>query len=282
MNVVIFGHVCIDHNISNRTEYTSAGSAAMFMEKVFRHLSGVSASIVSHYGSDFLPYLEGIQIYPQQPQGEQTLVYHNDTRTHPRIWKAFLRENSPLVKLDHDLAVRIGSADVIIFAPLLPNLRVSYIQTVLMSANEHALKIILPQGYLRDFDTQDTVVVREFKEAHAVLSLMDFAILSSDDYPNVEEVSVGWAGSTGVTVVVTNGQEGATVVSEQGQVVVPGKPIPEAMVVDSVGAGDIFAACFIHRYFHSRDIEDSIAFANRLAGNSLFFTPDNLEFAMHI
>ena len=45
MNVFIFGHICIDDNITENAKYRSAGSPLMFMSKIFNKLPNVECYI---------------------------------------------------------------------------------------------------------------------------------------------------------------------------------------------------------------------------------------------
>lgn len=77
MKILIFGHVCIDQNQSENSEYVYWGSPAMFMHKIFGEISNNSVAIATSYGQDYVEYLEGIDIHPPKPSQKNTLVYQN-------------------------------------------------------------------------------------------------------------------------------------------------------------------------------------------------------------
>lgn len=277
MNVLIFGHVCIDHNVSERTHYTSAGSPAMFMTKIFRTLNDVKSMIISHRGENFLPYLNNVDTYPKEPNHDHTLVYYNIATATGRTQKTLFRDNSPPVNIDESLELVISYADVIIFSPLLPNFSASYIKDIVKLSKEDTLKIMSPQGYFREFNRENTVIFREFKEADDILPLVDFVILSDEDYPDIERIAHEWAKISGITIIITKAERGAEVISKDKQIDIPTNAVSREAIVDSTGSGDIFSAGFAYKYFHTKDVIESVHFANCLAGECLFLTPDEIE-----
>lgn len=277
MKIVILGHACIDKNITEKSSYEAAGSPAMFMTRTFKQLSNTSVTIVSHYGKDFLKYLDGITIYPNKPNFDKTLEYNNiSLKQGGRIQKAFNRESSPPVELTDDLKNILRKADILFFTPLLPNFPPTYIAGVMNEARKDCLKILSPQGYFRNFNKENRVVFRKFKEAEKVIPYFNFLILSEEDYPDVEDIAKSWVRSNSTVLIITKAERGATFLSKEQKVDVPTKPVFEKDIVDSTGSGDIFSACFAYKYFEFKDIVESIKFAHKIAGHCLAFVPDEI------
>ena len=66
------------------------------------------------------------------------------------------------------------------------------------------------------------------------------------------------AQATGTLAVLTRGASGASVVGRDGVIHVPAAPV--AKVVDTTGAGDLFAAGFLYGYTNGRSLETSAHF----------------------
>lgn len=269
MNILIFGHVCIDENKSENSQYRYWGSPAMFMHKVFKKISDSSVSLVSNYGGDYVEYLSEVDIHPEKPTQKKTLVYQNVSKEGKRTQKALFREHSEQVILDEKLKEKIRNADCIVFAPILPNYDSVHIADILKHAKKTALKVLLPQGYFRNFDKEHNVIFRNFTEADEILSQFDLVTLSEDDYPRVEELSEKWAKKHKTNIVITRGKNSALAITQDGTFEIPTEEIPEDEIVDSVGSGDTFSAALIHQLQKTQDLKEAVAFAHKVAGESL-------------
>lgn len=277
MKILIFGHVCIDQNEAEKSKYTSWGSAAVFMEKVFKDLGVEDITIVSSYGRDYLKYLKNINIYPVEPNTATTMVYQNLVKNHKRRQRAFHRTSEP-VEISEELRVKICEADVIIVAPILANYSAEYVEKIFKYANKECLKVLLPQGYFRNFDEENYVIFRDFKEANSLLEHFNLVSLSEEDYPSIEILSEKWSKKFDVSVIVTKGENGALLITNDGKKEVTTVPVPQEEIVDSTGSGEIFSAALIYSYFQTRDLEKATRFANKIAGEALMSVPGNLTF----
>lgn len=79
----------------------------------------------------------------------------------------------------------------------------------------------------------------------------------------------------GKILVVKMGEKGAKIIKENKEIFMNGYKVKS---VDTVGAGDIFNAIFVHKYLETNDLETSLDFANYFAAISTtkfgFYTPD--------
>jgi len=276
MNITIIGHVCIDNNVSENAEYTAAGSPAIFMEKVYRKFSNVSVKIISPYGSDFLPYLQDVIIFPYKPTCRKTLIYKNNSLGNIRSQKAFNRKSAKPPIITIELKQIISQADVIFFASLTPNYSSRYVSNIIKLTKRNSLKILLPQGYFRSFDKKNNVIQRDFKEAETLISLFDFIIVSNQDHKDIDKFTQNWAKVT--NVIMTLGSKGSLYLNKNKSLLMPVEPVKEKDIVDSVGSGDIFSAAFGYQYFLTKDVKKSLTFANDIARQCLFFSANNLKF----
>jgi bifunctional ADP-heptose synthase (sugar kinase/adenylyltransferase) len=276
MNITILGHVCIDNNKSEGISYTAAGSPAMYIARISTKFPHVKTQIIAPYGSDFSQYIYSESIYPQQAQGDKTLLYENSSQGNLRTQKALNREYANPTPIDEGLISRIQNSDIIFFAPLIPSYGVEYVKTCLSYARKDALKILLPQGYYRDFTEEDEVIQREFIEADEIIPFFDFVIVSEQDHQDMLSITHKWAKD--IKVIMTMGDKGAMFLDKSHSCITSTKAVSHKDIVDSVGSGDIFSASFGYKYFLTKDILRSIEFANNIARQCLFYKPD----AIHI
>lgn len=277
MNIVIIGHVCIDKNVSEHSSYVAAGSPAMFMQKIYRQFPDCNVTVVASYGEDFLPYTQGTSLYPPRPNCTETLIYENITKPTGRVQKAHNRHCATPVAIDVELSRIVQDADLIFFAPLLPNLSPAYVAQIVQLKKEIAQIALLPQGYYRNFNEEDVVTVREFTEASEVLPLVDVVIVSEFDHPNMLREATSWSQTYNVISVVTLGEKGAVALQSGNSIQLPTKAVAEEEIVDSVGSGDIFSAGFAYQYQKTHSIEEAGQFANELARQCLFFTSEEIK-----
>jgi len=269
MNLVALGNVCIDKNKIEKSLYKSAGGPPKFMSLFFSKVKDASFGIIASYGADFLPYKKGLNLYPLRPNASNTLVYENIIKNRKRTQKChFYKEALPPV-IDKNITNIIRKSDVLFITPLIPHFPVEYIKKAVKIVGKNCLKMLLPQGYFRQFDANGNVLFREFKEAEVILPLVDIVILSDQDYPNIEKLALEWSNKYGTTFIITKAHKGATVINKNRRSIIKVKPIPAKQIFDSIGAGDVFAAAFGYYYFKNKDLLKSVKLANQAAREKL-------------
>ena len=130
MKIVIFGHVCIDHNALEGNSFISAGSPAMFMQRIFSQLPECTVTIIAPYGPDFSQYIGMSRFYPESPQPIQTMIYENTVTGGVRTQRCLHAESASPVPIDDTVKQLISSADCICIAPLAPNFPSEYIKHI--------------------------------------------------------------------------------------------------------------------------------------------------------
>ncbi|MEX1247243.1 MAG: PfkB family carbohydrate kinase [Anaerolineales bacterium] len=123
---------------------------------------------------------------------------------------------------------------------------------------------VTPQGWLREWDDAGHVRAANWEEGEHVLSRVDAAVLGLEDVKG-SAVQIERLAAACPTLVVTEGVAGATLYAQGTQHSIQA---PQANVVDPTGAGDIFAAAFFVRLYHSSDALEAARFATQLASCS--------------
>jgi sugar/nucleoside kinase (ribokinase family) len=273
--VVIVGHVCIDHNKTEHAHYTNWGSGTLYMGSYARSHLELVPTIATTYGVDFAPYRSAFHLLPEKPQAAQTLVYENIIKDGVRTQYAHHTEVALPPELTAELKQLLATADIVVLATLLPNYTIEYVRQLLESVKPDCLKVCCPQGYFRDIGADDKVSPRDFPEAVELLGLFDLTVLSELDHPRATELAQEWkrAGCAS-TIVLTQAERGANVLTTSDELQhIPTTPVAEADIVDSVGAGDVFAMALAYDYCASRDITTAVQAAHQAARQKLLTTP---------
>jgi len=141
---------------------------------------------------------------------------------------------------------------------------------------------ITPQGWLREWDQNGRVSLTEWPEAAFVLGRAGATVLSIEDVHN-EEVRIEEFATASRVLVVTEGASGGRVYWNGD---VRRFAAPKVEPLDEVGAGDIFATAFFHRFHLTHNPWEAARFAAQLASNSVtrsgmagIPTPDEIQSA---
>ncbi len=124
---------------------------------------------------------------------------------------------------------------------------------------------LTPQGWMRQWDEKGRVSFGDWYESAYVLQNADAVVMSIEDVAGNERVVDDMATHARV-LAVTEGKAGARLYWNGD---VRRFPPPTVDEVDSVGAGDIFAATFFARLRITRDPWEAVRCANQLASASV-------------
>ena len=128
-----------------------------------------------------------------------------------------------------------------------------------------ALLGLTPQGWLRGWDDEGRVSPREWSQMETSLNHASAAVLSVEDVQDDEEFIEEMSLASRV-LVLTEGDEGARLYWNRD---LRRFSAPVKKVVDTTGAGDIFAAAFFIRLHSTRDPWEAARFATCLASYSV-------------
>ncbi|MBT3337306.1 MAG: ribokinase [Anaerolineae bacterium] len=122
-----------------------------------------------------------------------------------------------------------------------------------------------PQGWLRGWDAEGNISPSKWSEMEASLNHTSAAVLSMEDVQGdealIEEMSLASR-----ILVVTEGSEGVRLYWNGD---LRRFRAPKMDVIDTTGAGDIFAAAFFIRLYNTRDPWEAARFATSLAAYSV-------------
>ena len=124
---------------------------------------------------------------------------------------------------------------------------------------------LTPQGWMRQWDAQDRVSSREWKDARPALEGAGAVVISRHDVHGNDELIEQMAHQTRV-LVVTEGPAGCVVYWHGDRRRFRPPPVHE---VDATGAGDVFATAFFIRLFKTRDPWEAARFATHLAAHTV-------------
>lgn len=269
---LVWGKLCIDRNSIDGVEQPVApGSPAYFVAHALEGF-GLKALVVSPRGEDYDDTWLGVDVYPPEPRGGQTLTYENN------YWEG-VRE---LVAKGVEVAVDVGAEEVpdelvdgvkvLVVAPLDPNLGVEEVEKIIAKAGKRVIRMCLPQGFFRRFGEEGKVYQGEWEEAEAMLRLFDYVVLSEEDGEDIDGLAEEWSQVGGkrnrARVVVTRAEKGCSLYEDGERINVGAYPVEK--VVDPVGAGDVFAAAMLYALANDESLGEACDFAN--AAGALWVT----------
>ncbi|HUG34998.1 MAG TPA: PfkB family carbohydrate kinase [Anaerolineales bacterium] len=128
-----------------------------------------------------------------------------------------------------------------------------------------ALLGVTPQGWMRQWDSDGRVFLREWNNADTILKHAGAVVISREDVNGDNELIEHFAHQTRM-LVVTEGAEGCVLHWHGDR---RRFRAPEVNEVDATGAGDIFAAAFFIRLYNTRDPWEAARFATLIASRSV-------------
>lgn len=274
-NILILGNLVIDHNITESGKIISPGGSAFFIAKLLENL-GEKTTVVSPYGRDFpREILKSTDFYPDLPTCPKTLIFRNEIQNNGGRKQFVENTGSGSFDLVGSLPSGLFNDKKIVFvAPLLRNLNASDLRKW-KKQSLNSLFVFLPQGFFREVNVNGFVMPSEWKDPEGLIKLFDIIVVSDKDWKEMESLAATWSKS-GRIVVVTREANGCWVYQNGSRSEFKAFKIDK--IVDSTGAGDIFAGAFSLAFLKTGDIKGSAAFANAAAGISLRFYKTDIQY----
>ena len=268
------GNITIDHNLLNQNEFVGPGGPPIFCAKILMNL-GIEVTILSPRGKDFpIQSLNGTTLYPPEPTGDSTLLFHNNYTQHGRDQSINLGDAWQMPDLGKLKETIPFDPDIIMITPILDNISADYLRKVKELFPENLLTLS-PQGFFRKIDDQGNVSIKDWEFADEILPIFDLVFLSEKDAMDADDKAISWS-KKGPVVVVTRAEKGCTVYNQGEMLNVQAFTVND--IIDATGAGDVFSAAFCYAYSKTKDSGESAVFANATAGMSLKYRSNELEF----
>ncbi|HEX9804298.1 MAG TPA: hypothetical protein VGA67_01325, partial [Candidatus Dojkabacteria bacterium] len=212
MKIAIFTNICIDENKTEKSEYRGIGSPGLFLQAILKKFPEVESKIFSSTGKDFEEFRGILDVYPEEPQYEKTLLNINHIVAKNRIRGSKNRDIAPPI-IDDYIKKYLNESDIVILAPLLPNFSKEYVAEIFKHTKDDVIAVTAPQGYYRNFDENDIQIFRKFEEYEDILPFFDYSIVALDDHPNIEKDVKNWVTKTKVNGIINMAEDGAKLVT---------------------------------------------------------------------
>jgi sugar/nucleoside kinase (ribokinase family) len=246
----------ITRDVSSSGQYSLGGTVAY--SSLMANTIGLRVGIVSSMSSDLnLSPLEETGILVARQHSDVTTVYENIYTADGRV--QYLRKRASSLRFD-SVPVQWLTAPIVHIGPLANDIDYSIIHKF-----PNAFIGITLQGWLRKWDHHGRILRTEFPKLTKVLSKVDAVVLS------MEDVDGDWdyierCATYAKVLVVTQADKGATIfIGEKKHQF----RAPNVVMIDSTGAGDIFASVFFVLYHYTSDARFATRLAVKVASDSI-------------
>jgi sugar/nucleoside kinase (ribokinase family) len=251
VDYLLIGHVTQDVTPGGMRLGGTASYASMTARSF-----GLRIGVVTACREDLsLPELEGIRLIRKSSASNST--FENIPTPQGRV--QYIRAQAESLTLD-DVPHAWRNAPIVHFGPI-----ATEIDPTMVECFPNSLRGTTPQGWLRQWDENGLVSFYDWKGISDILKHVNIAILSIEDVLGDEDIIQEYASAVPV-FVVTEGARGARIYwNNDVRFIRP--PLEDE--VDSVGAGDIFAASFFIRYNQTHDPWEAARVATQIAARSV-------------
>lgn len=270
MNALIIGNLTIDINITETGIYNGVGGSSFFCGKILSGL-GAKVEIASPRGEDFPDeMLKGMTLHPAKPVTKNTLTFKNIINNKSRRQIVLHAADAGTFKARD---IPDSNCDTVLVTPLIDNMDKAF-HLCVKDKFPRALRVLLPQGLFRKIGDNGQVTRKNWNDAKNISALYKIIVFSREDVQDADAFAQNL--SKGETIaVVTKDKDGCTVFVNGKKTDFPA--FKAKSIIDSTGAGDIFAAALAYDYFRYSDPYSSCKYANKIASQSLQFLPNELD-----
>lgn len=188
-----------------------------------------------------------------------------------KVRKVYLRSviGAPLTA--EELPDELQDFNCVILFPLFKELS----PDIFNKFSDSQLKFLDPTGFLRKTEEPNEeglypVLPSDWENLHEFTGKVDILKLSDEDIANIkfpegvnsDEEKTNYLHQQGFPLVVLTRAEKPTLVVGDGLTLTEVPTLKVEKVVDSAGAGEVFAVAFMYKYFLTRDAVESVKFGN--------------------
>jgi len=246
---LVIGHVTkdvqADHSFRIGGTATYAALAAAQL--------GLAVAVLTSVNGDFRPFEGHPSIALRARPADNTTIFENIYLGKHR--KQYIRALAQVLTID-DLLPDWERAPIVHLVPVCQEVALD-----LVDAFPHSLLGVTPQGFLRHWDQDGLVSPTDWVDAEHVLEVADVVVLSLQDLGG-DRAQLERYKQRAKLLVLTVGEDGAIVYQHGRSIRMPAYEVAE---VDPTGAGDVFAAAFLIRYYETSDALEAARFANCVA-----------------
>jgi sugar/nucleoside kinase (ribokinase family) len=251
IDYLMIGHITLDKTPGGER----LGGTTTFSSLMARAL-GLRVGIVTSWGMEIsLGPLADIPII--NLPAENSTTFENITSAEGRIQTLFQVANTIDLNL---IPEEWLSASIVHLGPVAQEVEPAIVRHL-----SNPLVGVTPQGWLRTWDDNGTVVPTEWPEAAFVLSSVGAAVVSVEDL-GFDESRIEEMATACRVLAVSEGSAGVRLFWNGD--VRRFRP-PTVTEIDTTGAGDIFATAFFFRLYTTRDPWEAARFATHLAAISV-------------
>ena len=252
VDYLLIGHVTQD--LLANGEYRLGGTVTF--SGLTAHALGHSVGIVTSCGLDCdLSTLDQLSV--SRVASENSTTFRNISTPQGRV--QYLYHPATLLDAYHVPPVWLKPA-IVHLGPV-----AAEVDPKMVMAFTDSLICMTPQGWLRGVDAEGRVHSVEWPFDHELLKASHACVISMEDVKGEEEVIEEFAAMCKL-LVVTENKLGARVFWNGD---VHNFAAPTVDLVEDTGAGDIFAACFFHRLYTTKDPWEAARFAVKLSALSV-------------
>lgn len=252
IETLVIGHVTSDLQTDGTQKLGGTVSYAGLTSKALGYQTGILTS--NSFGFD-LTHLSSLEIASVPAQATTTF---ENISTHAGRNQYAYSQATPLTY--REVPDHWRNPKIVHLGPV-----IGEIDPEFFSAFPSCLLCLTPQGFHRQVAVDGKISFQDWDEKEKYLPKVDVVVLSLEDLQGDERLVLEYTELCNL-LVITENKHGARVYWNRE---LRHFSAPARDLVEDTGAGDIFAACFFHRFHETQNAWEAARFSVELAANSV-------------